>query len=263
MDKGQGSAYVVRLQAQGGGLEESAVLTGDKPITVAQGVEGLEALKGRLTRRQLAERAEPIRRAERFIHNGLLEAELLPQRNRSRCREAIFALMVRSCEASTSENEATTMVRRLFEAFLDSESEYRSCEGYWEALVSGIAESMGQRHEWRRWIPRQHPNGTAMELDGNPIFDGRSDRLGRAFRIIQHSATGAEVEIAAWVKSYEPEYADLPGHELVLNLSLSEESAGLVRTLLRRWMAPDAVFEELDEFVRAVMSGKGPDSVQR
>jgi RHS repeat-associated protein len=62
--------YVVRLQAQGGGLEESVVLTGLTPITVAQGVAGLETLKSRLTRRQLEERAEPFRRAERFIRNA-------------------------------------------------------------------------------------------------------------------------------------------------------------------------------------------------
>jgi RHS repeat-associated protein len=62
--------YVVRLQAQGGGLEESVVLTGLTPITVAQGVAGLETLKNKLSRRQLEERAEPFRRAERFIRNA-------------------------------------------------------------------------------------------------------------------------------------------------------------------------------------------------
>jgi len=69
-DKDKPSSYVVRLQAQGGGLEESVVLTGLAPITVAQGVAGLETLKGKLSRRQLEERAEPFRRAERFIRNA-------------------------------------------------------------------------------------------------------------------------------------------------------------------------------------------------
>ena len=55
---------------RGGGLEESVVLAGPTPITVAQGIAGLEALKGQLTRRQLRERAEPFRRAERFIRNA-------------------------------------------------------------------------------------------------------------------------------------------------------------------------------------------------
>jgi hypothetical protein len=153
------------------------------------------------------------------------------------------------------------MVRKLFESFLDSEAEYLACEGYWETLVSDIAESLGQTNEWRRWIPRQYANGTVMELDGNPMFDGRSDRLNRAFTIIQHRPTGDELEIAAWMKRYEPEYADLPGHELVLNLSLSEESAALARTLLRKWMSPDTTVDEMAEFLRdTVPRAEGPSA---
>jgi len=60
----------VRLQAQGGGVEESVVLIGRNPITVTEGLAGFETLKGKLTRRQLEERAEPFRRAERFIRNA-------------------------------------------------------------------------------------------------------------------------------------------------------------------------------------------------
>ena len=62
--------YVVRLQAQGGGVEESEILTGVTPITVEQGIAGLGALREKLTRRQVKERAEPFRRAERFIRNA-------------------------------------------------------------------------------------------------------------------------------------------------------------------------------------------------
>ena len=64
------NAYVVRLQAQGGGVEKSVKLTGAAPITVQQGITGLEALRQQLTRRQAEERAEPFRRAERFIRNA-------------------------------------------------------------------------------------------------------------------------------------------------------------------------------------------------
>lgn len=142
------------------------------------------------------------------------------------------------------------MVHRLFESFLVTEEQYRACVRYWETLVSDIAESLGQAREWHRWIPRQYADGTAMELDGNPIFDGRSERLNRAFTIIQHVPTGNELEIAAWLKAYEPEYTDLPGHELVLNLSLSEESAAITRTLLRKWMSPETTPDEMTEFIR-------------
>lgn len=168
-----------------------------------------------------------------------------------RFREATFALMLKFCAALTSDNRVKTMVHKLFESFLDSEDQYRACERYWEMLVIDVAKSLGQPNEWPRWIPRQYANGAAMELDGNPMFDGRSQQLNRAFRIIQHRAMGDDVEIAAWLKTYEAEYSDLPRHELVLNLSLSGESADLARRLIGKWMLPATTADEMAEFVRS------------
>jgi RHS repeat-associated protein len=63
-------AFVVRLQAQGGGTEESVILAGPTPITVSEGLAGLEQLKTKLTRRELEIRKEPFERAARFIRNA-------------------------------------------------------------------------------------------------------------------------------------------------------------------------------------------------
>jgi hypothetical protein len=46
------------------------VLTGLVPITVAEGVTGLETLKGKLSKGELQERVGPFQRAERFIRNA-------------------------------------------------------------------------------------------------------------------------------------------------------------------------------------------------
>jgi hypothetical protein len=62
--------YVVRLQAQGGGLEESVVLTEVSAITVAQGLDGLKTLKGKISGTEREQRADCFRRAERFIRNA-------------------------------------------------------------------------------------------------------------------------------------------------------------------------------------------------
>jgi len=144
----------------------------------------------------------------------------------------------------------------MFENFLEDVEQYAACERYWEQLAQEIAESLGQTGEWQRWIPRQTPNGTPCELDGNPIYDARSERLDRAFRIIQHSAVSDEVEIAAWLKSYEEEYIDLPRNELVINLSLSQESAQLAKALLYKWMTPDTTPSDMrsliDEYLVSV-----------
>ena len=141
--------------------------------------------------------------------------------------------MLRFFEASISATKVKVMVHKLFESFLDDKDEYSACERYWESLVSRLEKALDQEGQWPRWIARTYADGSSMEPDGNPMFDGRSDSLNRAFTIIQHVPAGNEVEIAAWVKAYEPEYSDLPNEELVINLSLSEESAALARNLLR------------------------------
>lgn len=146
------------------------------------------------------------------------------------------------------------MARRLFESFLEDPEQYRAAEQYWAALVADVAGSMNQANEWHRWIPQENPDGTPMERDGNPIFDGRSDRLDRAFRIMQHRPVSDDVEIAGWVKSYEPEYVDpLPRDELFINLSLSQESADLVRLLLQKWMRAETTPDDMTNFIRQTL----------
>jgi hypothetical protein len=141
------------------------------------------------------------------------------------------------------------MVHKLFENFLDNTDSYEACERYWEKLIHDITHSLGQTDEWPRWIPQCYANGTPMELDGNPIFDGRSQYLNRAFRIIQHEAVGEEIEIAAWLKNYEEEYTELPRDELVINLSLSQESAQAAQSLLLKWMTPTTTVDEMQAFI--------------
>jgi hypothetical protein len=64
------------------------------------------------------------------------------------------------------------------------------------------------------------------------------------------SSTSDEVQIAAWLKSYEEEYEELPRDELVIGLSLSEESAQLARDLLLQWMTLTTTSEAMQSFIR-------------
>ena len=143
------------------------------------------------------------------------------------------------------------MVHKRFQSFLKNEDEYRACERYWKRLLSSIEREVQQEGQWPRWIPLMYADGTPMEMDGNPIFDGRSERLDRAFTIVQHAPTGNEIELAAWLKRYEPEYVDLPGQELVINLSLSDESAAIARGLLQKWMSPHTTFQEMSRYIES------------
>jgi len=67
---GERPTHTVRLQAQGGGLQKSVTLTGINPITVAQGLAGLEALKSKIGKDEYNLRATAFARAERYIRSG-------------------------------------------------------------------------------------------------------------------------------------------------------------------------------------------------
>src|SRR5262245_3776887 len=145
------------------------------------------------------------------------------------------------------------MTHKMFEKFLEDVEQYAACERYWEQLAQEIAESLGQTGEWQQWIPRQSPNGTPYEKDGNPIYDARSERLDRAFRIMQYSAISDAVGIDAWMKNYEEEYTDLPRNELVINLSLSQESAELAKALIHKWITPDTTPSDMSSFIDVML----------
>jgi hypothetical protein len=68
----EAEAHVVVLQAQGGrpSIQESVRLASANPITVAQGLVGLEELKSKLTRRELRDRRIPFDLAEIYITRG-------------------------------------------------------------------------------------------------------------------------------------------------------------------------------------------------
>jgi hypothetical protein len=142
------------------------------------------------------------------------------------------------------------MVRMMFPDFLDDMESYESCRRYWEELVRSVADSVDRTDEWQPWISRYYADGvTPIELAENPITDGRSQKMNRAFKVLQHPPVEEELELVAWLTPYEEEYPDFP-EELTLTMSLSEESAELARILLRKWMTPSTAYDEMKTFIR-------------
>jgi hypothetical protein len=125
------------------------------------------------------------------------------------------------------------MKRYLFANFLQSREAYEQCRRYWSTLVDSIATSLGQSGDWKPWMPKVYGDGkTAVEMDGNPIFDAHSSRIERAFQISQDPPDpGMETYgIGFWLSSDEDPGA-LPRHRLgisvVLDKTLQEPSGGL------------------------------------
>jgi hypothetical protein len=149
------------------------------------------------------------------------------------------------------------MVRHLFPRFLASEDEYRAAAWFWRDLFTKVATDQGQSGEWFPWQLRTFANGTQIPSDGNPIFEARSEKLGRAVRIIQSPPEATSVEIAAWVDTFDFSEAGGPGftEELVINLSLSEESAHLSARLIEQWMDRSVSRERMEDLVKDLRSG--------
>ncbi len=79
MAKGE-SKHRGRVQAQGGGLEESESWSQSKPPTVAEGLSLLQKLRNKITKSQLLERITEFLKAEKFIEqagrNGGVDAKV-------------------------------------------------------------------------------------------------------------------------------------------------------------------------------------------
>ena len=77
-------------------------------------------------------------------------------------------------------------------------------------------------------MSRYRPNTIIpVDMDGNSIADARSKKLNRGIRIIQVPVIDDKLEIDGWLGTTPEEYTDIPSDELVIYLSLSEESAEL------------------------------------
>lgn len=145
------------------------------------------------------------------------------------------------------------MTKPLFADFLEDEQAYRAAEQFWQDLQQEIVRAVDASDDWRRYQPLYFGDGKTVMTPGNPIWDARSDTLGRAFRIIQHAPASDIPEIAAWVERYEDDIytgSAFPAIELVIALSLSEETAEIAREILERWMSETSTVGETEALIK-------------
>lgn len=135
----------------------------------------------------------------------------------------------------------------------------KTARQYWERLTTAIADSLGQAGQWRQWIPQTYVDGRPFELEDQDAWDGRSDRLDRAYRIHQGPPVAdLPPGLAAWVQQYEEQYEELPRAILTISLVLSEETERLAEKLLRKWMTPETTVEGMKAFIREHVPERPP-----
>jgi hypothetical protein len=130
---------------------------------------------------------------------------------------------------------------------------------YWRQQVDALETSLGQAGEW----PSSEPRPLAGDFTARaaaPVCEGRSERLDRSFRILQHKVD-EQPDVAAWVEDYErnPNWREherprFPRATLVVTLSFSESTASLARSLLRFWMTPGTSVEQMRGMIDASAS---------
>lgn len=149
------------------------------------------------------------------------------------------------------------MTRPLFADFLEDERAYRAAELFWHELQKDIVAAGGSPTDWHRYQPLYFGDGKTLMTPGNPIWDGRSDALARAFRIIQHAPVSDVPEITAWIQRYEDEVfagGPFPEIELVIALALSQETAAVTREILESWMSERSTVPDTEALIRTRLS---------
>lgn len=145
----------------------------------------------------------------------------------------------------------------LFQYFLVNSDEYEAAEQFWNSMFEETIQSAGQAGTWRSWRPRHYVNGTPFERDGNPIFDALSTQLGRAVQVVQWPPEGDGIAITAWLSELtapDEHDHDQTVLELTINLSLSEDSAAIARTLMSNWVDPSVTRFEMNQRIARIAS---------
>jgi hypothetical protein len=145
-------------------------------------------------------------------------------------------------------------------AYVLDEARWDAAARYWRRVVDDLAREAGQEGEWASWEPTTYGDGvTPIERRYQPVCEGRSYSLDRAFQIHQRRSLNEEADLAAWVKDYEHdemwienEWPRFPRASLVISLSFSNETAETATTLLRRWIQPDTTPESIQATIEQI-----------
>jgi hypothetical protein len=122
-------------------------------------------------------------------------------------------------------------------------------------MLRDALRSVGEADDWVPWISPIRDQHGELEWDGNPIWSGISPTRHRGFRIIQGEVTDRLIpEISLWFNHNDYDAPALPQDELVLNLSLSEETAPMAALLLRKWVDPSVTLTDMATVVEETLA---------
>ena len=119
----------------------------------------------------------------------------------------------------------------------------RTVEGYWHEMFYTCAKQLGVSEQWGPW---HEPFFHFVEGDQSvPLFSAINTRESRVIQIDCWMESTEEEVIHAFTKTFGESFGN-PVYMLEIGCLPTEETVQVVELLLKIWLAPGAIFKNLN-----------------
>ncbi len=140
------------------------------------------------------------------------------------------------------------MVKHLHKEFLLSREQYDAAANYWQKLCEEILVKKGQVDSWRPWLGI-HQDRASAPVEEGAIYSLHSHAQKKAINIEQYPPKTQELEISAMVDTFGEGVLENPIEYLTICCSLSEESAGIARSLIESWVSEETTASTIQSLI--------------
>jgi len=137
------------------------------------------------------------------------------------------------------------MKKYLFEGFLKEKLIYQVCKIYWEIKLEDLF-AQNKISNAKPYLNTKFGDGTDM-YNGNPMVNFKMENLGRAIRIIQEEPNPNDLEIAAWIDTFETD--DFSTKELVISIQLRPYTERVAFELIKKWIVDVYPEKKMEKFI--------------
>jgi len=138
------------------------------------------------------------------------------------------------------------MEKYLFHNFLEDTTVYQICQKYWNTKTEFFFVS-NHLKSYKPYLNTQFANGIDF-ANGNPIVNYYFSELNKTIRIIQEEPNFDDIQISAWLDSFEiSENKSVP--ELVISLQLTPETEQITYDLLSKWLISNLPIKTMQKYI--------------
>jgi len=151
------------------------------------------------------------------------------------------------------------MQKYLFHNFIEDKLVYTICQLYWATKMEYFFET-NKIIELKPYLSTKFANGTDF-ANGNPMVDYFSQKLNKAFRIIQEEPDDKNTDITAWIDNSEIEENQII-EELVISIQLNPETEQIAFDLISKWLILNLPKSKMDRTIELKLEMVGLEHVK-